>query len=142
MMDGTATTRPVRILGVASPAAIGLLPKLTCPVCWPAYTVVLSSLGLGFVDYTPYLLPLTALFVTVSLFALAGTARRRRTSVPLLVGALAGAALMLGKFALESDAVTYAAIACFVIAPFLPLRRRARAACSDCQSLPTREISP
>ena len=35
---------------------VALLPGLTCPACWPAYGALLGSLGLGFVNYTPYLL--------------------------------------------------------------------------------------
>src|SRR5260370_27513328 len=41
---------------------VSLLPKLMCPACWPAYAAVLSSVGLGFLISTTYLLPLTALF--------------------------------------------------------------------------------
>ena len=39
-------------IGAATPAiASALLPKLTCPACWPAYAGLLSTLGLGFVDF-------------------------------------------------------------------------------------------
>lgn len=139
MSAPAGTGRAAGILGLTSTAAIGLLPKLTCPLCWPAYTAALSALGLGFVDYTPYLLPLTASFVAVSLAALAWLARARRAVMPLLVGLLAGAGLLLGKFVLDSDGLTYAAVAVFVIAPFLPMRRRAPAMCPDC--LPAKEVT-
>ncbi|KAF0218625.1 MAG: putative Thioredoxin [Geobacteraceae bacterium] len=36
---------------------LAFLPKLACPACWPAYAGVFSSLGLGFVNYNPYLSP-------------------------------------------------------------------------------------
>lgn len=140
MIKHDVVGHPAGILSVATTAAIGLLPKLTCPVCWPAYTAALSAMGLGFVDYTPYLLPLTALFVAVSLAALAWTARVRRTLMPLLIGGLAGAILVVGKFALANDAVTYAAVALFVVAPFVP-RRRVRAACPSHVSIPAKEIA-
>jgi hypothetical protein len=33
---------------VAAPGVgLSLLPKLACPACWPAYTGLLSSIGLG-----------------------------------------------------------------------------------------------
>jgi mercuric ion transport protein len=37
---------------VASLPALGtaLLPKLACPLCWPAYSALLCAVGLGFVD--------------------------------------------------------------------------------------------
>lgn len=136
------SARSARFLGVSSTVAIGLLPKLTCPLCWPAYTATLSALGLGFVDYTPYLLPLTGLFLAVSLAALALTARIRRQYTPLVVGALAGAVLLVGKFGLDSDVMTYAGIGLFVIAPFLPALRRQPAACSRCVSTDEKEAVP
>src|SRR5258708_12119466 len=48
-------------------AAISLLPILACLLCWPAYAALLSSLGLGFLGNSAYLLPLTG-----ALLALAG----------------------------------------------------------------------
>jgi len=41
---------------------IALIPKLTCPACWPAYSALLSSVGINFLNYSNYLLPLTVLF--------------------------------------------------------------------------------
>lgn len=140
MMEEIVVGRPVGILGTVSAAALGLLPKLTCPVCWPAYSAALGALGIGFVDYTPYLLPLTAAFVAVSILALAWTARVRGSVQPLAVGALAGAALMIGRFSLESDPATYAAIALFMLAPFLPFRRRSEAVCANCVPASREEI--
>ncbi len=40
-----------------------LLPKLACPLCWPAYAGLLGSVGLGFLISAVYLLPLTAAFL-------------------------------------------------------------------------------
>jgi hypothetical protein len=142
MNGDAASNRSAGMLGIFPAAAIGLLPKLTCPVCWPAYTAVLSGLGVGFVDYTPYLLPLTALFVAVSIGAFALTARARRNFLPLLVGVPAGAVLLFGKFALDSDILAYAGIGLLVIAPFLRWRRRDQASCSQCAPLPKEEIAP
>lgn len=134
--------RSARFLGVSSTVAIGLLPKLTCPLCWPAYTAALSALGLGFVDYTPYLLPLTGLFLAVSLATLALAARIRRNYTPLVAGALAGAVLLVGKFRLDSDVMTYAGIGLFVIAPFLPVLGRSPPACPRCTSISENEALP
>ena len=66
--------------GLLSLPGIGLsaLPKLACPVCWPAYAGLLSSLGLGFLISAAYLLPLTIVFLTLALAALAFRAKRRR----------------------------------------------------------------
>jgi len=89
--------------------AVGLaaLPKLTCPACWPAYAGVLSSLGVGFVNYTPYLLPLTAGFLVISVFSLAYRADRRRGYGPFLLGFAAGLMVIIGKFSFDSDAAMW-----------------------------------
>ena len=62
MLREASTPSPARGLGLAALPSVGvaLLPKLTCPFCWPAYTALLSSVGISFVDYTPYLLPTIA----------------------------------------------------------------------------------
>ena len=86
---------------------VALLPKLTCPACWPAYAGLLGALGLGFVDYTPYLLPLSVLFVVAVLATLAYRARQRHGYRPLLLGALAGTLLLIGKFQYDNDTIMY-----------------------------------
>jgi hypothetical protein len=53
---------------------IALLPKY--PACLPAYSAFLSSVGLGFMIDTVYLLPLTALLLMLAVKVLAFEARR------------------------------------------------------------------
>lgn len=86
---------------------VALLPKLSCPVCWPAYTALLSSVGINFVDYTPYLLPTLTAFLAITLWALAYRARARRGYGPLALGALGSIAVLAGKFLFESDVGLY-----------------------------------
>jgi hypothetical protein len=140
-MEYTTTARSAGFVGTASTAALGLLPKLTCPLCWPAYTAALGALGIGFVDYTPYLLPLTIGFVALAVMGLAWNSYRRRSAVPVIVGALGGSLLVFGKFALDSDILTYGAVALLVAAPFLPARRQIRAVCERCTSEQPKEIA-
>jgi mercuric ion transport protein len=106
-------TRRVLGLNTAVLPTVGtaLLPKLACPACWPAYTGLLGSLGLGFIDYTPYLLPLTGLFLASALAALAYRARTRRGFGPFWLGLIAGIGLVVGKFAYAGDAAMYVGIA-------------------------------
>jgi hypothetical protein len=63
---------------IAPAVLMSLLPNLACPACWPAYAGVVSSLGLGFLLDTGYLLPLTAAFLSAALAALGFRARSRR----------------------------------------------------------------
>ncbi len=102
------------LLATAATVGLALLPKLTCPACWPAYAGLLSALGVGAFNYTPYLLPLTLGGLAVALWALAFRARSRRGYGPFVLG-IAGAAVLLGgKFALEREGVMYAGIAFLV----------------------------
>lgn len=95
---------------------VSMLPKLICPACWPAYAGLLSSIGLGFLASTVYLLPLTAGFLFLALGALAFRARKRRGYSPLVLGVFAAGAVLLGKFVWESHPATYSAIGLLVIA--------------------------
>jgi len=96
-------------LGVATMPSImvALLPKLTCPVCWPAYTALLSSVGVNFVNYTPMLLPVLAFLLAVSLVALGFRARKRRGFGPFWLGLFASLMILIGKFTLDSDSTIY-----------------------------------
>src|SRR5436190_1846488 len=59
-------------------------------------------MGLGFLMETAYLLPLTATFLALAVFALGFRARRRRGYGPLAVGLAAAGLLLVGKFVLDS----------------------------------------
>ena len=87
-----------------------LLPKLICPMCWPAYAGIVSSLGLGFLIGTAYLLPVTAAFLVVSTGALAFRARQRHGYVPFWMGSVAAMVVLVGKFRFDSVVATYAGI--------------------------------
>ena len=116
--------------------AIGtaLMPKLVCPACWPAYAGLLSAMGLGFINYSPFLLPLTAAFFIVVLATLAWRANARRGYAPLALGTAAAVMVLIGKFQFDSDAATYAGISLLVGASLWNSwpRRNPTALCSAC----------
>jgi mercuric ion transport protein len=95
---------------------ISLLPKLACPFCWPAYAGLLSSVGLGFLISTRYLLPLTAAFLGLALGPLAFRAKHRHGYGPFALGLVAAAGVMVGKFEWESNPELYAAVGLLVVA--------------------------
>jgi len=114
---------------------LSMLPKLACPACWPAYAGLLSSVGLGFLVSTAYLLPLTAAFLFLAVAALAFRANKRRGYGPLVLGLVAGSAVLLGKFAWESKLTTYSALGLLVVASLWnawPLRDSEAATCPEC----------
>lgn len=96
--------------------AFAFLPKLACPACWPAYAGLLSSIGLGFLLDTVYLLPLTAVFLVLAVSALGFRARTRKGYGPLAVGLVAAVVVLVGKFIFESDAAMYGGIGLLVAA--------------------------
>ncbi len=98
--------------------AVGLaaLPKLTCPVCWPAYAGLLSSFGIGFVNYTPYLMPLTAMFLLISVLALGYRAEQRRGYGPFILGVLSALAVLVGKFGYDNDPSMWVGLGTLVLA--------------------------
>jgi DNA-binding transcriptional MerR regulator len=96
---------------VAAPTVgVAMLPKLACPMCWPAYAGVLSALGLGFLISGTYLFWLTGAFLAVFVASLIFRASKRRGYGPAILGLTASAILFIAKFQLESTAVVYAAL--------------------------------
>lgn len=116
--------------------AIGtaLMPKLVCPACWPAYAGLLGAMGLGFINYSSFLLPLAVAFLAVVLATLAWRAEARRGYAPLALALLASAMLLIGKFQFDSDVATYAGIALLVGASLWNSwpRRNPTAPCPAC----------
>lgn len=95
---------------------VAMLPKLACPVCWPAYAGLLSSIGLGFLISAAYLLPLTIAFLTLTLATLAYRARDRRGFGPFWLGLFAAVGILLGKFLWESNAAIFSSVGIIVVA--------------------------
>jgi hypothetical protein len=134
-MQNSKSSLPAgRIQLVSLMPAVGaaLLPKLTCPACWPAYAALLSALGVSFFDYTPYLLPFTLVFLVVTLAILAW--RPRRGYAPLALGLFAAVIMLIGKFIFDSDVAAYAGVALLVGASaWNAWPTQATAACVNCK---------
>lgn len=94
---------------------MSLIPKLICPACWPAYASIVSSLGLGFLVGTTYLLPLTAGLLAMTATTLAFRASHRRGYGPARAGSLGAILILLGKFRLDSVVTTSTGI-CLLVA--------------------------
>jgi len=99
-----------RTAAVLPSIGVSLMPKLICPLCWPAYAGLVSAAGLGFLINARNLLIVTALFLTVAVVALGFRARQRRGYGPAIAGLAAGVGILAGKFYLESAATMYAAL--------------------------------
>ncbi len=111
--------------------ALSVLPVGACPACWPVYAGVVSALGLTVLLQRAYLIPITALFLLIAVGTL--LLKRRRGFWPFAVGLAAAATILIGKFALETDPVTYAGVGLLVLASFCNAwPRRVAAPCPRC----------
>jgi hypothetical protein len=131
---------PRKWLGiVAIPAVLAsLLPALGCPLCWPAYAALLSSLGLGFLASPRYLLPVTLALLAIALAGL-GAHARRRGYAPLMLGVVSAGVIVLGKFEITSAAATDAGVILLLFASALSLRRNRHERSASCIDCPTRK---
>ena len=95
---------------------VSLLPKGTCPLCWPAYAALLSAVGVRADILNRYLFPLTAALVGLGLLAIGWRARQRNGYGPVIMATLASTGLLSGKFLLRDPAVFYSGLVLFGIA--------------------------
>lgn len=93
---------------------ISVLPVLSCPSCWPAYAGLMGSIGTPFLMEAAWLLPLTVGALILALWGLGFRASRRRGLAPMALGVVASAAILLGKFVWELDALNYVGTALLI----------------------------
>ena len=105
-----------RVAAVLPGVGASLLPKLTCPMCWPAYAGLLSALGLGFLMSERYLFGVTTVFLIISVGALAFRFRERRGVAPAILGFAGAAVVLVGKFGSESTPAIYAGLSVLIAA--------------------------
>lgn len=113
---------------------IALMPKVVCPLCWPAYAGVLSAAGLTFLMEDRWLLPISAALLLAALAALAWRAQTRRGYGPFALGVASAVAILMGKFAAGSSTLAYIGIAALLVACVWNAwpRRKLKAECSAC----------
>lgn len=109
---------------------VSMLPKIICPICSPAYAAVVSSVGLGFLVETTYLLPITLAFLAIAVGSLAFRASNRRGLRPFWIGVIAASGVVAGKFWLGATAITYAGIGLLIVAAMWNVIPRRAIVCS------------
>lgn len=128
-----ARNRRGRFLAVLPGVGAALLPRLACPSCWPAYAALLGVVGLEFIDYTPFLFPLTILFLILAIGSLRSRGGRRGYR-PFTLGLFGSILLILGKFILPSGWAMYGGILLLMSASLWNawLQRGSGESCSAC----------
>jgi mercuric ion transport protein len=115
---------------------VAFLPKVVCPMCSPAYTALLSSVGLPFLATAQYVLPLTLAFMTVAVGSIYFRAESRRGLGPFWIGVLGAASILSGKLWLDSVPSIYFGAALLIGASIwnaVP-KRKTCPACEDATS--------
>ena len=113
---------------------LALVPKLACPACWSVHIGVPAALGLGFSLDAAYLLPLTTVFLSLTVGVFAFRAPARRGYGPFVLGVLAAAVILAGRFAPDADPVVYGGIVALIAASVWKSwpRRGSDPACAAC----------
>lgn len=99
-----------------------LLPK--CPLCLATYFGIWGSFGAGSWLRSAWGLPLAAVLLGLALGALALRALRAGDFRSLLVGLVGAAALLMGKYVLDTALLLYAGAALLALASFGKVRGR------------------
>ena len=109
--------------------AVALLPQLFCPACWPAYASILSSLGIGFINYSPFLLPLTIIFIGAALAGIFYKANSRRGYLPFILALVAATGILGSKFVFEETIYLYSSTILLLAASVWNVWPKKSAAC-------------
>jgi len=110
--SGGVSERARKLTLLSVPAILAsLIPTVTCPLCITAYTALLSTLGLGFLMSSTYLLPLTVVLLAVAVAALGYEAVKSGAWGPLVLCLCGSAVILAGKFLFASQPATYAGVA-------------------------------
>lgn len=117
---------------VVAAVGVALLPK--CPACWSVYAGLSSVLGVSFVLDPALLMPLTLASFALALAALGTMARRTRRYLPLGLGVASVLVVWAGKFAANSDALTWLGLIGLIVASVGARRRAPRRPASHAPS--------
>lgn len=107
---------------------VAFLPSLSCPACWPAYAGLLSSVGLGFFNYTPYLPYLTTVLVAISVLAIYSGERKCSSYLLTVTGFLGGTAIVSFQTIYKEDWLLYIGASLLILASVvntLKMRKKA-----------------
>jgi hypothetical protein len=122
------------VLGVLPAVGISAIPVLVCPACWPALASVLGAVGLTFLTNRTYLL-----WVNLAVLALALTilfAKRHANGYrPFLLGTAGAALIVVGKFVLNRDSLSWSGLAVLIFASVLLMFSGNKATCSQCRNI-------
>ncbi len=116
-------------------ALAALVPVGFCPLCLPAYAGLVSSLGIGFVVESRYLLAALIVLLLPALLMLIFRASSRRGYGPFFVGTIGICGIFLGKFYFLNPMVTTIGVAVLVAASLWNAWPQRKDRCPNCSPL-------
>ena len=80
------------------PALFTALLAASCPVCWPAYALFLSSVGLGFMNKNEYLFEIVTTAVIITNVVMTWTGIMYKTFIPIFLTIIGSILILSGRF--------------------------------------------
>lgn len=127
--------RRTALLAISS-ALFAVAPK--CPICFLAYFGIFGVATASASVYRAWLPPITALWLALTIAMLAFQRRGKRRYGPAIMGFVAALLLLVGKFVVDSQAMTLAGIIALLGAAVWRSRNQqpmSTAECSRCEEL-------
>jgi mercuric ion transport protein len=108
---------------MAGLAAVGvaLLPKIACPICWPAYAGLLSAVGLGFLIQGNNFLIVSMIFLGLALAVFALRGKNRHNFMPFWPAFVGVFLIIPGKFLWNNMLMFYAGAVFLTVAIILDI---------------------
>ena len=119
-----------------SSAVFAVAPK--CPICFLAYLGFFGVATSSAAVYRAWLPPITTLWLALTIAMLAFQQRGKRRYRPALIGFVAALLLLIGKFVVDSQLMTFAGIIALLAAAVWRSRIQAQISgevCSRCEEL-------
>jgi mercuric ion transport protein len=138
---GITRSRIGGIIGALPAIGVAFLPKIACPICWPAYAALLSAVGLGFLIQGNNLLIVSMVFLGLALAVFGLRGRNRKNFMPFWLALVGVSFIIPGKFLWENMVMFYAGTVFLTVAVILdiwPLNKLA--SCQDCNEKNSREV--
>lgn len=110
------TQSTIGIISSSGASVLALIPAISCPLCWPAYTALLSALGVGFFNYSPYLISILIALIGFVSFFMWRDYRSHNRILPFFLALIGGTLVIIAKIIYPNDTLIYTGIASLIIA--------------------------
>jgi len=132
-------TRPMMgIISSSGSGILALIPVISCPLCWPAYSALLSALGISFFNYSPYLILFLIGLIGFVSFLMWRDYRFHKRILPFFLAFIGGTLVIIGKIIYPSGLLMYTGVAGLIVASIVnifiikKINQKLPQPCEDC----------